>query len=105
MVNLISDWYFNIAFCGILFFIGLYCLLSMRNLIKLLIGIEVIAKGITLAIISTANAKGFIFTGQCLAITFIVIEVSVVAVALAIIINIYRHTRSLDIRKLTKLKG
>ena len=36
---------------------------------------------------------------------FIAIEVSLVATALAIIINIYRHTKSLDIRKLAKLKG
>jgi multisubunit Na+/H+ antiporter MnhC subunit len=38
-------------------------------------------------------------------VTFIVIEVSVVATALAIIINTYRHTGSLDVRRLTKLKG
>lgn len=105
LANLIGDWYFNLLFCVILFFIGLYCLLSMRNLIKLLIGIEVIAKGITLALISASNARNCIFTGQSLVITFIVIEVCVVAVALAIIINIYRHTGSLDVKKLTKLKG
>lgn len=105
MVNLMNNWYLNLAFSALLVFIGLYCLLSMRNLIKLLIGVEVIAKGITLALIATSNARGFILTGQSLTITFIVIEVSVVAVALAIIINVYRHTGSLDVKKLTKLKG
>ena len=42
---------------------------------------------------------------DALVITYIVIEVSLVATALALIINIYRHTRSLDIRDLAKLKG
>lgn len=90
---------------GMLILIGLYCLLSMRNLIKLLIGIEVIAKGVTLALISASNMRNYILTGQSLVITFIVIEVCVVAVALAIIINVYRHTGSLDVKKLTKLRG
>ena len=93
------------AFVALLVFLGVYCLLTMKNLIKLLIGVEVIAKGITLAIITSGFVKNNVLLAQSLAITFIVIEVSVVATALAIIINIYRHTGSLDIRKLTKLKG
>jgi multisubunit Na+/H+ antiporter MnhC subunit len=93
------------AFAAVLVFVGLYCLLSMRNLIKLFIGIEVISKGISLALVATGFAKKNILVAQALAVTFIVIEVSVVATALAIIINTYRHTKSLDIRKLTKLKG
>ncbi|OGD29338.1 MAG: hypothetical protein A2Y56_10655 [Candidatus Aminicenantes bacterium RBG_13_63_10] len=93
------------AFAAVLVFIGLYCLLSQRNLIKLFIGIEIIGKGISLALVSTGAVRKSIFTAQALTITFIVVEVCVVAVALAIIINIYRHTKSLDIRKLAKLKG
>jgi multisubunit Na+/H+ antiporter MnhC subunit len=40
-----------------------------------------------------------------LVITFIVVEVSLVATALALVINIYRHTKGLDVRSLAKLKG
>jgi NADH:ubiquinone oxidoreductase subunit K len=105
MVDLVRDWYFNLLISGILIMLGLYCLLSMRNLIKLLIGIEIIAKGVLLALISASYAHGVILTGQSLAITFIVVEVSVVAVALALVINLFRHTGSLDVKKLTKLKG
>jgi len=105
MVDLVRDWYFNLLISGILIMLGLYCLLSMRNLIKLLIGIEIIAKGVLLALISASYARGIILTGQSLAITFIVVEVSVIAVALALVINLFRHTSSLDVKKLTKLKG
>ena len=38
-------------------------------------------------------------------ITYILAEVIVVATALAIIINIFRHTKTLDIGDLTTLKG
>jgi len=100
-----SFWFLNMGFVAVLLFIGIYCLLTMKNLVKLFIGIEVIAKGITLALVATGFAKNNVLLAQSLAITFIVVEVSVVATALAIIINIYRHTGSLDIGKLTKLKG
>jgi len=100
-----SHWLLYMGFVAALIFIGLYCLLTMRNLIKLLIGVEIIAKGLSLALISTGFVRKNILIAQSLTITFIVIEVAVVATALAIIINIYRHTKSLDIRKLTKLKG
>ena len=77
----------------------------MKNIIKLLIGIEVFSKGISLAIIATGFAKKNILLAQGIMITFIVIEVAVIAVALGIVINIYNKTGSLDIRKITKLKG
>jgi multisubunit Na+/H+ antiporter MnhC subunit len=93
------------AFAAGLLFVGLYCLLTMKNVIKLFIGIEVISKGVSLALLATGFVKKNTLLAQSLVITFIVVEVSLVATALAIIINIYRHTKSLDIRKLTKLKG
>ena len=100
-----NTWLLYMAFAAGLLAVGVYCLLSMRNLIKLFIGIEIISKGISLALVSTGFVRRSIFTAQALTITFIVVEVCVVATALAIIINIYRHTKSLDIRKLAKLKG
>lgn len=100
-----SLWIVNTAFVAAMLFIGIYCLLTMKNLIKLFIGVEVIGKGITLVLVATGFAKNQILLSQSLAISFIVVEVSVVATGLAIIINLYRHTKSLDIGKLTKLKG
>ena len=92
-----NTWYLYLFFA-----VGL---LGRRNLIKLLIAIEVIGKGITLLLLATGFAKANILTAQALVITYIVIEVSVVATAMALIINIYRDTKSLDVRSLAKLKG
>ncbi len=100
-----NAWFVYMGFAAVLLFLGLYCLLTMRNLIKLFIGVEVIGKAVTLAVIATGSTKNSILTAQALAVTFIVVEVCVVPTALAIIINIYRHTKSLDVRKLTQLKG
>jgi multicomponent Na+:H+ antiporter subunit C len=100
-----NTWYLYLFFAAALVFAGLFGLLAKRNLIKLFIAIEIISKGISLLLLSTGFAKGNILTAQALVITFIVVEVSLVATALALIINIARHTKSLDVRKLAKLKG
>jgi NADH:ubiquinone oxidoreductase subunit K len=100
-----SLWILNIGFIAAMLFIGIYCLLTMKNLIKLFIGVEIISKGVTLALIVTGYAKNSILISQSLAISFVVVEVSMVATGMAIIINIYRHTKSLDVTKLIKLKG
>ncbi|MCJ7643741.1 MAG: NADH-quinone oxidoreductase subunit K [Candidatus Aminicenantes bacterium] len=100
-----SLWFLYMFFTAVLLFTGIYCLLTMRNLIKLFIGIGVIGKAVSLALIATGLAKKNVLAAQSLVITYIVVEVSMVAVALALIINIYRKTKSLDIRQLAKLKG
>ena len=100
-----SQWYLYLFFAAGLIGIGIYALLTMRNLIKLFIGIEVIGKGVSLVLMSTGFVKGSVLLAQSLVITYIVIEVCLVATALALIINITRHTKSLDVRKLTQLKG
>ena len=102
---MINNWFFYMFFAAALLFAGIFCLLTKRNLIKLFIGIMIIGKGISLALLATGFVKENILLAQSLVITFIVVEVSLVAVALALIIIIYRNTKSLDVRKLTKLKG
>jgi len=100
-----NAWFVYMGFAAGLVFIGIYCLLTMKNVIKLFIGIEIISKGISLGLLATGFVKKNTLLAQSLVITFIVVEVCLVATALALIINIYRHTKSLDVRKLTKLKG
>jgi multicomponent Na+:H+ antiporter subunit C len=100
-----NTWYLYLFFSAALIFAGLLGLLAKRNLIKLFIAIEVIAKGVSLILLSTGFVKDNVLVAQALVVTFIVIEVSLVATALALIINIYRRTQSLDVRKLAKLKG
>jgi len=100
-----STWVLYLVFAAGLFFLGLYCLLTMRNLIKLFIGIEVIGKGVSLVLLATGWARQSLLLAQSLVVTYIVIEVSLVATALAVIINLFRTNESLDIRKLTRLRG
>jgi NADH-quinone oxidoreductase subunit K len=89
----------------LLFGIGLYTLILSRSILRMLIGFEVMAKGVTLAIVSAGALNGKMALGQTLAITAIVVEVVFIAIALAIVMLIHRKKDSLSVRKLTNLKG
>jgi len=85
--------------------IGIYCLLARRNLIQLLIGIEVIAKGVTLSFILAGFFQGNEHIAQAIVITIIFIEAITVAVAMSLIVIAQRHTGSLNITDFRRLRG
>ncbi|OGS34879.1 MAG: hypothetical protein A2474_05960 [Elusimicrobia bacterium RIFOXYC2_FULL_34_12] len=93
------------VFIILLLIAGFYCILATINLIRILLGLELITKAVTLAIIVVGYITGNIALAQSLVIIVIVIEVFVIAVAAAIIIRIYKLTDSLDVRNIRSLKG
>ncbi|HBC86212.1 MAG TPA: hypothetical protein DCZ94_04585 [Lentisphaeria bacterium] len=95
----------SMIFIPLLLITGIYCILVTRNLIRIIIGLEILTKAVTLLIIVAGYATGELALAQTLVITLIIIEVVVMVVAAGIIINVSRHNSSLDVRKLEKLKG
>ena len=89
----------------VLFVIGFYCILATLNLVRALIGIEVLMKAVTLLIIIAGYASGRTSLSQALVITLIVVETVLIAVAMGIVLSVYKHTKSLETGDLTKLKG
>ncbi len=89
---------------AVLIFIGFYCIFARRNMIRILIGLEIISKGIALLIISGGYPDN-ILVAQALVITIIVIEVCVMAAGLSLVIKAYKQSDSIDIRTFSKLKG
>ena len=85
--------------------VGMYCLITTRNLVRALIGLEVLTKGVTLLIILTGYVSNQIALAQSLAITLIVIEVAVIVVAVSIVLCIYRRTGGIDARSIREIKG
>jgi len=97
----------NIVFIiGFLLIIaGCYCLIRTYHMLKIIIGIEVAMKAVTLFITYAGYINGNIDLAQSFVITSIVVEVVVAVVAAGIAINLYRKYGSMDIRNLKKLKG
>ena len=92
-------------FVILLFIIGLYCILATYNLIRILIGIELLIKAVTLLLIVVGYVNGHTALMQTLVITLVLIEVVSMVIAAGIIIGLYRHNNSLDTRNLRTLKG
>jgi multicomponent Na+:H+ antiporter subunit C len=103
--------------------IGLYAVVFRRNLIKIVIGISIIESGVNLFLIMLGYREGGvapIFTSlpsgttypeemvlpvpQALTLTSIVIGVAVLALMLSLVMHIYRKYRTLDVRKIRRLK-
>jgi multisubunit Na+/H+ antiporter MnhC subunit len=84
---------------------GFICLLATYNLIRALIGLELLTKGVTLFIILAGYITGHTGLAQAMAITLIIIEVVIIVVAVGIVLCVYRHTQSIDVRMLRNIKG
>lgn len=84
---------------------GLYCILVTRNLIRTIIGLELLIKAVTLFLIMVGYVTDRVALAQSIVITIIVIEVVIIAVAAGLSLQVFRHNDDLDVRRLQKLKG
>jgi len=105
MFSFFTDFNLYLIFIPLVFLAGLYYVIVTRNLIRMLIGVELLTKSATLLLILAGKVTGQLGLAQSLAITLIVIEVVVMVVAAGVIIAIYNHNGTLDSRLLRNLKG
>lgn len=84
---------------------GLYCMLASFNLIRILIGMEILIKAVTLFLILAGYLNGNTATAQALVITLIVVEVVLMVVAGGVVLHVFRHKKSINARELMALKG
>jgi len=88
-----------------LFFIGMYGLFTRRNLITMLMSIELILNSVNINFVAfnkylyPEQLDGVFFT-----LFIITIAAAEAAVAIAIIINLYRSHRSIDVEDAAELK-
>lgn len=84
--------------------IGLYALLITRNLIKVVIGLQIMVKGAIVALVMAGRLTGQVNLGQSLALTVVVADTIVAVIALALAVQIRRHCGSLDLNDLATLR-
>ena len=89
----------------LLMMLGVYMLIMYRSLLRLIIGVELIAKGVTLIFLGAGVYRQDIGFIQSLVVTFVIVETVLAAVMLALVILAHRTYGSLDIRLLSKLRG
>lgn len=91
-----------LAVAGGLFAIGLVCLIAKTNLIKMVIGLEILGKGVSLVFVTAGYLAGDVGMSQAVVFTLIIIEAVVAGVALALVILAKRTWKTLDIAAITK---
>jgi NADH-quinone oxidoreductase subunit K len=84
--------------------VGLYGLLVVRNLIKVVVAMQILVKGAMLALILAGRTSGQLQTGQSIALTVIVADTIVSVVALALAVQVRRCFGTLDAEALTTLR-
>lgn len=97
------EWYLVLS--TIMMFIGIFGFLIRRNLLAMLISVELILNSVD---INFAVFNRFLFPGELEGVFFTIFAIGVsaaeTAVAIAIIINIYRNLKNIQVRNLDKMK-
>ena len=86
-------------------FVGIYGFFTRRNLLAMLISVELIMNSVD---INFAVFNRFLFPGQLEGFFFALFAIGVsaaeTAVAIAIIINIYRNMKNIQVKNLNEMK-
>jgi NADH-quinone oxidoreductase subunit K len=96
------NWYVTLS--AILFALGVLGVLYRRNAIIILMCIELMLNAVTLLLVAF-SAHHSDPTAQFFVFFIMAVAAAEVAVGLAILMMIYRNTKSIDIDILNKLKG
>ncbi len=94
-----------LIFSAILLVLGLTIIISKRNAIAMLIGVEFILNAASLNLVAFSRYGIGGISGQTAAIFVIVLAAAEAAVALAIFLNFYHVIYSIDIDRGDQLKG
>ena len=97
----------NIILLGVvgLLGVGFYGLLITRNLIKIVLVLQLLIKAVILALILAGKMSGNLGLGESTAATVIVADTIVAVVGLALGVQVRRRFGTLDVPKISTLRG
>ena len=90
---------------GIVFVLGLITIINKKNAVGILMGVELILNSVNLNFVAFGRYVDFDIKGQIVAIFVIILAAAEAAVALAIVLNIYRNRQLIDVTKIDAMKN
>ena len=84
-----------LALCGVLFLMGMVCALARRNLIMMLLGLEIMLNAAAVAFVG-ASLRWQQMDGQAMTVFIIAVAAAEVSIGLALIVCAYRLTGSVN---------
>ena len=88
----------------LLFSLGLICVLTRRNAIGLLMGVELILNAANINLVAFAYFIEAGISGQVFALFVIVLAAAEAAIAMAIVLSIYRSFKNIDVTVTSELR-
>ncbi len=89
----------------IVFVLGLYCVLTRKNAIGILLGVELILNSANINYIAFSHFSSGNYDGQVFAIFVIMLAAAEAVIGLAIVLGIYQNFSSIDIEAVDSLQG
>ena len=89
---------------ALLFSLGIFGIITRKNAILVLMGLELILNSANINFIAFAKYGGMNIEGHIAAMFVIVLAAAEVAVALAIVLNIYQNYKRINVDEISKLK-
>ena len=87
------------------FCLGVYCVLTRRNAIGVLMGIELILNSANINYLAFSRYSSGSYDGQVYSIFVIMLAAAEAAIGMAIVLGLYRRFRSIDVGRMTELHG
>ncbi len=89
----------------ILFLLGMFCVLTRRNAIGILMGVELILNSANINYLAFAYYGGARYEGQVFAIFVIMLAAAEAVIGLAIVLAIYQDFKTIDVDATETLSG
>ncbi|MEZ4902567.1 MAG: NADH-quinone oxidoreductase subunit NuoK [Spirosomataceae bacterium] len=89
---------------ALLFSIGLAVMITKRNTIAVLIGLELMLNAVNLNLIAFAQYDPVRITGQMFALFVIVVAAAESAIALAILLKVHSYYQTIELDKISSMK-
>ncbi|MBI2795974.1 MAG: NADH-quinone oxidoreductase subunit NuoK [Gemmatimonadetes bacterium] len=90
-------------FSGILFAIGVVGVLTRRNALILFMCVELMLNAVNLTFVALSTMHGV--TGQVFVVFVMTVAAAEAAVGLAIVISVFRHFKTVDLKAVSVLRG
>lgn len=89
----------------IVFLLGLYCVLTRKNAIGILMGIELILNSANINYLAFSHFSSGQYDGQIFAIFVIMLAAAEAVIGLAIVLGIYQNFATIDVEAIDTLQG
>ena len=88
----------------LLFSMGIFGIITRRNAVMVLMGVELILNAANINFMAFSKYGNFGYNGQVMALFIIILAAAEAAIALAIVLNIYKTFSTVNVDEIDRLK-